>query len=154
MRNIAALKSVIVFAALVLCGCGGSGDQPELGLVSGTVRFEGTPLPGAVVTFMPEAGRPASGVTDMRGVYELTYIRDTKGCKIGPARVSIAANAEGGDEMELEGDDVDQSQHTINADGIPARYNDETELTADVKPGENTFDFDLEKETKRVSKRF
>jgi len=153
MRNTAGLMFVFSFLCPVLCGCGGAADQPELGLVSGTVRFEGTPLPGAVVTFMPEEGRPASGVTDMQGFYELTYIRDTKGCKVGTAKVSIAANTEGGPEMEQEGDDVDQTPNKLTADGIPARYNTRTELTATVKQGENTIDFDLEKEESRPGRR-
>lgn len=45
----------------VTIGCSGGTDQPELGLVSNTVTFDGTPLSGVAVTFVPDDGRPAIG---------------------------------------------------------------------------------------------
>jgi hypothetical protein len=135
-------------ALLTLCfsftGCGGGGsDQPDLGLVKGTVTFEGAPLAGASVTFMPDSGRPASATTDSAGNYELVYIRDTKGCKIGHNKVEITSVVEGGNEMEAEGDDATPAEAT--KEKLPAKYNTNTELEADVKAGENTFNFDLKK---------
>jgi len=36
-------------------------------------------------------------------------------------------------------DDPDQAGEQL----VPAKYNDKTELTAEVKEGDNTFNFDL-----------
>ncbi len=134
--------STLVFS---LAGCG-RGDQPDLGLVTGTVTMDDAPLKGVQVMFSPENGRPAIGMTDAEGKYTLKYIRDSMGCKVGPNKVEIGL---------AEGDDVDATSDASedaapkkprksSKPRIPARYNSNTELTADVKPGENVFDFKLE----------
>lgn len=124
-------------------GCSGGGtDEPELGLVTGTVKFDGTPLTGATVSFIPNDGRPASGQTDESGTYQLTYIRDTPGCKVGLCSVEIAFGEESAEDEALDGDDLVQNP-TKPIVRIPPRYNTNSELEADVKPGVNTFDFDL-----------
>ena len=127
-------------------GCGGPSDQPELGQVTGTITLDGKPLSGVAVVFQPDNGRPATGVTDKEGKYELRYIRDTMGTKIGHNRVEIAPQeGEEDDPVEASADEVNSSPQP-NRSGrsrIPARYNIRSELEADVKPGENTFDFDL-----------
>ena len=127
-----------------LTGCGGGlNDQPELGQVKGTVTMDGSPLAGVSVTFSPDSGRPATGKTDVAGNYELIYIRDTPGCKLGHNTVIISNSTEE-DEMEQEGDDAVVSAKTDEKE-IPDQYNNKTTLEADVQPGENTFNFDLKK---------
>lgn len=144
-RNHLLMLSMMAFCVSV-AGCGGAGsDQPDLGLVKGVISFEGQPLPGASVTFMPVSGRPASAKTDDAGYYELVYIRNTPGCKTGMNKVVITSMSEGEDEMELEGDDVLVDTTKPVKEKVPARYNVKTELKVDVKPGENNFDFDLKK---------
>lgn len=134
---------------LNLAGCGGVSDQPELGQVTGTITLDGKPLPRTAVMFQPENGRPATGRTDKDGKYELTYIRDTKGAKIGKNRVEIGGGEEEEDEEETEAFDADGEPiaetpgPTSQKPAIPPKYNVRSELEADVQPGENTFNFDL-----------
>lgn len=142
-NQLMALSMMALFASL--SGCGSNSDQPDLGLVKGAVTFEGKPLSGASVTFMPDSGRPAMAKTDNEGCYELVYIRNTPGCKVGRNKVVIYSVVEGEDEMEAEGDDVLADDVGPAREKLPARYNDKTELVVDVKSGENTFDFDLKK---------
>jgi len=127
-------------------GCGRN-DQPELGEVTGTIRLDGKPLVGIAVVYQPESGRPARGTTDADGRYELIYIRNTKGTKVGPNRVEIAPSEDGETEEPLEDQDADiETESKPSKPGkpkIPARYNSQSELNVDVKPGTNTFDFDL-----------
>jgi hypothetical protein len=133
-------------AAMAFCaaGCGGASDRPELGQVTGTVTLDGEPLKGIAVVFFPDSGRPARGKTDAEGKYELTYIRDTKGTKLGHNRVEIAPDEEGAEEEE-EGDEAAPKPKAKGAKPkIPAKYNTKSELEADVKPGDNVFDFKLE----------
>ena len=128
-------------------GCGGSGDQPELGQVTGTITLDGKPLGGIAVVFQPENGRPARGMTDAEGKYELTYIRQTKGAKIGPNRVEIAPSEDGEAAESENTEDENKSAPKRSKSGkptIPARYNVRSELKVDVKAGNNTFDFKLE----------
>lgn len=106
-------------------GCG-RGDGPELGEVTGTVTLDGKPLEGVIINFQPESGRAGTGETDSEGRYKLIYRYGVDGTKVGPSKVSFAWP------MGVEG-----------KPGIPEKYAGKTELTADVKSGSNTFDFDL-----------
>ncbi|MDQ3332603.1 MAG: hypothetical protein M3552_18470 [Planctomycetota bacterium] len=149
MKTIQNGRLVVALSALFLslAGCGASSDQPELGQVSGTIMLDGKPLSGVAVVFQPDSGRPARGLTDTEGKYELTYIRETLGTKIGHNRVEIAPDEEGENPAESDGDvDGPTVQKPVKSGKpvIPARYNTRSELEADVKPGENTFDFALE----------
>lgn len=126
-------------------GCSRASDQPELGLVSGSVTLDGAPLPGVTITFSPNDGRPAMGQTDVEGSYKLTYIRDTPGCKVGRSRVQIGNTEESvvTEFLELEGDDLIQNPRRAKSKRIPSRYNTKSQLEAVVQPGQNTFDFSL-----------
>lgn len=128
-------------------GCGGQTDQPELGQVTGTITLDGKPLSGFVVVFQPASGRPARGLTDADGKYELTYIRQTKGTKVGPNRVEIAPSEDGEAEESDNSDDDSKpvaKRSKSEKPTIPSRYNVKSELKADVKAGENKCDFALE----------
>nr|MCH9791837.1 carboxypeptidase-like regulatory domain-containing protein [Planctomycetota bacterium] len=106
INNFLLITSVIL--CLTLSGCSGAeNDQPDLGLVNGVVTLDGQPLSGASISFLPDSGRTASARTDANGYYELTYIRDTLGCKLGQNKVVITTlidNVE--DDNALEGDDA------------------------------------------------
>jgi hypothetical protein len=117
---------ISAFAMLILlCGCGRQG--PKLGQVQGTVTLDGQPLKHAAVIFEPKAGGRASmAVTDASGHYELTYLRDAKGALIGPHRVKISTASE---------DDPKER--------VPARYNKQTTLGAEVTAGANQHNFKL-----------
>lgn len=116
------LPTVLLLAAV---GCG-RGDRPPLGTVRGTVTVDGEPLAGAVVIFEAEGVRPSTGVTDERGRYELTYLRDIQGAVVGTHTVRIATVAEG-----------------RSVDEMPGLHDRVSGLQREVKPGRNVFDFDL-----------
>ena len=109
--------------------------------------MNGAPLSGVVVVFHPDNGRPARGKTDATGKYQLTYVGETLGSKVGPNRVEIAASEEGDEESsaspDTESTSAPKRPKRANVE-IPARYNINSELKADVKPGENVFDFKLD----------
>lgn len=112
-------------------------DQPEVGLVKGMVSLDGEAVPGATVDFAPESGRPSSGITDSEGRFELAYNPTTKGAKIGKHTVRISTH-----------------RYIENADGttteqkeiVPEKYNVNSTLSVEVKPGENDFPFSLDKD--------
>lgn len=133
MKVMTGLVRAITLASIVLVsgGCGRS-DLPELGTVEGTVKMDGQPLAGRQVQFLPQAGgRPGTGVTDEQGHYELVYTAGVEGTNVGPNRVEITT-------IWPEGEPKPGERETI-----PPRYNTTTELTREVKPGHNTFDFEL-----------
>lgn len=123
------LGALPVGIAFLAVGCGGNAD---LGTVKGKISLDGQPLVGAQILFQPKDGRPSTGVTDTEGQYELLNTRDSKGALIGAHTVRITMPTEDEDGNPL-------SDRRV----LPAKYNRESALTAEVKAGSNTFDFDL-----------
>ncbi|QDS86924.1 hypothetical protein EC9_10990 [Rosistilla ulvae] len=130
MRVLTASTALCAVLALLLAGCGGPSDQPDLGLVTGVVSVDGAPVESLLVTFVPDNGRPSSGVTDAQGQYELNYIGDSMGAKVGHHKVQISTL------------DIGEPNRP-KKEMLPSKYNTQTELTADVKAGENKLDFAL-----------
>lgn len=143
MEGFLAMQRVTFSLFLILSpwilGCGGGpSDLPPLGTVTGVVKLDGEPLPGALVTFSPAKGRSSSAETDATGRYELRYSVEHKGAVVGQHSVSISTRR---DAVSAEGSG--QSQPAV-AEKVPKRYNDDTQLSEEVKAGANTIDFDLQ----------
>lgn len=126
--------------SVMLCsvtGCMGDGGEPvpDLAAVSGVVTLDGSPLGNAKVIFEPqevrEKGRrrASSATTETDGSFELHYNADATGATPGKHKVMI---------IKLP-DNPDEAGKQL----IPAKYNEKTELTADVTAGDNTTNFDL-----------
>ena len=112
---------------MLFLGCS-RGNQLELGRVHGRVTLDGKPLAGVVVSFQPiQGGRQSSGETDDLGAYELIYLRDIQGAKVGKHRVAVGSS----------------DLVTPPKKRLPARYNAKTTLEAEVRPGDNEIDFPL-----------
>lgn len=137
------LGPIILCGALfAIYGCSSTpDDMPEVGTVTGVVTLDGKPLEQAQVSFSPENGRTSTGTTDASGTYELTYTPTVQGAKIGKHSVRISTF------QEPEGDlDNEEKLKGGREELVPEKYNKQTTLTADVKAGENTFDFELKSE--------
>ncbi|MGF1579450.1 MAG: carboxypeptidase regulatory-like domain-containing protein [Gemmataceae bacterium] len=127
-----ALSVWVLFAlgSFLLTGCG-SGDVAP---VYGTVTFEGQPLKQVTVEFYPvEGGRPGTATTDENGYYDLKYLRDTRGAKVGKNKVKIYYTVE-------EDDDGKTIKPPVV---IPPKYNTQTELIYDVPSGGGRIDIPL-----------
>jgi hypothetical protein len=128
--GIVAWASLIL--ALFLMGCGS--DGPERGVVTGKITLNGEPLEGADVEFQPEEGSPSYGMTDGKGRYDLMYTRDKRGAMIGEHTVRITTSTT---DTDARGNEVAVPQR------VPPKYNAQSELTREVKPGRNKFNFEL-----------
>jgi hypothetical protein len=113
----------------MLSGCSQNG--PELATVTGTVTLDGKPLEHAIVTFQPASGRPSFGTTDEQGKYAMGYSLDHSGVVAGRNRVFIRTQTE------------NDEGRVVRKEVIPAKYNDKSELVADVELKANVIDFAL-----------
>lgn len=134
MKRFAWFSWVAVLAMTL--GCGGPAVEiPELGEVTGTVTVDNKPLEGLSVTFVPESGALASVArTGSDGKYELVYAvpgtkEMIKGAAVGQHTVRI--------------DVLPDPLAQTSSQPLPARFNLESTLKADVKQGPNTFDFQV-----------
>jgi hypothetical protein len=66
-------------------------------------------------------------IVDQDGKYELTFVYGVKGAQTGSNEVTVF-----------------WPDGTTPTAAIPAKYNRESELKFDVKPGKNTFDIKME----------
>jgi hypothetical protein len=57
--------------------------------VTGTVTVKGQPADQVEVTFLPKNGRPATGVTDNQGRFELSTLKPGDGAVPGEHRVTL-----------------------------------------------------------------
>jgi hypothetical protein len=115
----------------VAAGCGKSGLQ--VAPVKGSVALDGRPLETVDIVFQPNDGKPpATSRTAEDGHYELLYKRGLMGAPIGEHTVRIGFT----------------SNIVKNPPSIPDRYNKQSELRAEVKPGPNEINFDLKSDAK------
>lgn len=115
---------------LFLTGCGGGADAPTTVKVEGTVTFDGEPLSEGSIVFDPTDGK---GGSSAGGIENGKFAFDSQ---LGQKKVLISASRDTGKK--------DQYDEPITESYIPANYNSQTTLTADVKAdGENKFSFDL-----------
>lgn len=119
--------------AAALAGCGGPDYYP----VTGKVTLDSQPLPNASITFMSESedATAAFGWTDEEGNYQLECGLDELGTPAGTYRVHITTYQEGNDQDDPPIPPVPEK--------VPAEYNIQSKLTAEVKPEENVLNFEL-----------
>ena len=123
---------------LALLGCSKStGGRYE---VSGRVTLEGEPLESGLVRFVPVGGTksPSVGGEINLGAFQIS---ENQGPLAGDFRVEITASRGTG---VMQHDKVLDINYEEQEQYLPARYNNSTELTAQVGAGStNEFNFDL-----------
>jgi len=129
------LSFTLCFVGIFSVGCGGNGvKNPDMGTVSGKVTLDGTSLVGVMVSFEPSGttpGHPSMAKTDSDGRYTLDYDENVKGAVVGTHDVRITTPQEAPDPTGK------------FKDPVPKKYNTNTELHQEVKPGANQIDFEL-----------
>jgi len=136
------MEWVFFFGVLLFAGgCGSS----EVAWVSGKVTYDGKEVSEGALRFFPTEGTPGSGAgaTIVDGHYEITAeMAEKRGLVAGGYRITVVASRKTGkkfphpDEQGM----VEQSMMYI-----PGRYNQQTQLQAEIQPGDNTHDFILER---------
>jgi hypothetical protein len=129
----------LVVGVVLIAGCG---DPNARRAVSGTVSFGDRPLDQGSIYFAPIGqGSSEAGATIENGKYSIP--RDV-GLVPGTYKVSIFSYDRTGAKVQSEEIPGDPGA-TQFKERIPAKYNRETKLTAEVTAsGKNVFDFNLD----------
>jgi hypothetical protein len=144
------MSMIAGLALLPVIGCGPDDGIGKRYPVSGTVTYQGKPVPRGTVTFTPESteGRPAAADIDPDGSYTATTATPGDGMLPGKYRVSI--HAVESDMSVVKGKvggthRVDLIAKAPKKALVPSKYADPStsQLTVEVKPESNTFDFKL-----------
>ena len=121
----------LVACALAAAGCDGSG----LADVSGTVTVDGTPIEEGAITFYPVDGQgQTAGGPIKDGKYSVPV-------SVGKMKVSISYPRAIGKKKLY--NTPESPEGIIWKEGLPGRYNEQSELTFEVKSGKNTKDWEL-----------
>jgi hypothetical protein len=132
------MRALFLVPLLLLAGCGG---PHHLARVSGRVTLNDKPLAKAAVVFQPIAdgninpGPGSGGFTDADGRYTLTLTgTKTRGAVLGKHKVRIS--------LVPQDDSADDKPKPLKQ--LPLRYNRETTLVFEVRPGgTDSADFKL-----------
>jgi hypothetical protein len=121
-----------LFVVLAIAGCA----EPTTGIVTGTVTVDGSPASeGSSIAFFPIDGKSSTaGAEIIDGKYEATV-------PLGQVKVEIRVPKVVGQRKLY--DTPDSPIKLVMDESLPAKYNDASELTLDVQPGENEQDYDL-----------
>jgi hypothetical protein len=137
-RTRTGLVAVALLLAAHVAGC----DSSNRVAVSGTVTLNGQPLTNATIQFFRVGETaPAGGAVVTDGKYELPA---HPGLPPGTYKVSISSPIGNGGGSFTAAQGAASTPATGFKDRVPAKYNTDTELRADVTAaGPNKFDFKL-----------
>jgi hypothetical protein len=144
-RSASIVPSTLVLLPLLgFAGCGEEAVGPPREAVSGTVSLDGRPLPDGVIQLIPTSAREGTmgGASVKDGRFS---IKRHEGLAPGGYRVVIHSSVGGGDASRI----LDEAPGLLSSsdsprDLIPAQYNTNSTLKAEIKAGTaNTLDFSL-----------
>lgn len=142
---------IVVFplTLLILAGCGSNpkADYGRLQLVKagGTVKLDGQPLSGAVISFDDLTdGSFSCGLTDSSGNYRLQLDSVKSGVKPGSkvVRISTSRKIIGLNSNVEEG----AEEESPTPDRVPEKFNSKSTLIVEVTSDKTSYDFDLKTE--------
>jgi hypothetical protein len=123
---------VIAMPLLFAAGCA---EETEA-VVTGSITIDGEPARTGYIGFTPVDGRGSvNGGKIVDGKY-------TAKATIGTVKVDIRVPKVIGEQPTYAGD-PNSPMTQITAETLPPKYNDQTELVLEIKPGENKKDYPL-----------
>ncbi|MDX2035345.1 MAG: hypothetical protein SFX72_01740 [Isosphaeraceae bacterium] len=131
--------SLLIIASAVLAGCGEPLDELPRRAIDGSVSLNGEPLAKGTIQFVPrsaEAGTQVGAIIE-NGRYSIAAAQ-------GPVPGMYGVMISGASDTVAAGEDDPAKPPKPAPDPVPARYNSNTTLEAEVKKeGSNTFSFEL-----------
>jgi hypothetical protein len=121
----------VLGGAVFIAGC----EEPTTGTVTGVVTVDGAPAERGAIDFFPADGKASTAgaeIVDGRYTAEVAF---------GQSKVEIRVPKVVGERKLY--DAPNSPMKSVLAETLPAKYNDASELTIDVQPGENRKDFNL-----------
>jgi hypothetical protein len=126
-----ALCYAVLGGAIFIAGC----EEPTTGTVTGMVTVDGAPAERGAIDFFPADGKASTaGAEIVDGQY-------TAQVAFGQSKVEIRVPKVVGERKLY--DAPNSPMKPVMVESLPAKYNDASELTIDVQPGENRKDFVL-----------
>ena len=139
----------VLLAGLLALHSTGCGETLNLTPASGKVTYQGKPVEGASVVFVPEKGPPGTGVTDATGTYTIST-NGKPGATPGKNQVTVAKTTTTGAAMPANPTPEDMMKMAssgtmpVSKSEIPTKYAVvQGGLKAEVTADKKVFDFEL-----------
>ena len=134
-------KLAILAMLLSCCGCAQS-NGPVRVAVAGKVTLDGTPIAEGTINLLPASGTkgPTAGAPITDGLYAIAA---AKGPCVGRYRVEIRGSKKTGRQVPAPGPKTSGLVVDEILEIVPKRYNAESTLEAELKPGQNELDYSL-----------
>ena len=139
-------------SAVLVCGCGDRGNEKPVFKVHGTLTFEGQPMPGAEIAFIPadptQRGLQPHATADANGTYTLYTYRQNDGAPAGDYVVTIywpgPLSKKAAEKLE-KSETPEEKDSIVAPDKLKGAYRDpqKTKLKATVVEKDNEIDFKL-----------
>jgi hypothetical protein len=132
------MRYFILLFLLLCIGCGKS--QSNVATIAGEVKLDGQPLEQGSIRFLPMQGVEGSLASGeiVKGRYQIT---GKAGPAIGWNRVEINGSRKTGRMIPKPFPEQDMIDERVEA--VPPQFNTDSTLQFDVKPGENSADFEV-----------
>jgi hypothetical protein len=139
-------RYILVLAVGLAAGCSGSGDDLPREPVSGTVTLDNQPLATGVIQFSPaEKASAGQSLNSAGGQITDGKFSISREQGLVPGKYNVAINAAEKTERTKPERVGAGKMSDLAKELIPAQYNSQTTLTAEVKKGGgNAFTFTLE----------
>jgi hypothetical protein len=127
---------MLVACAALATLAGGCSSGESVGTVTGSITLDGAPLKSGQIRFVPLDGETATaGAVITDGQYSATVAPGQKTVEI--------TSPQGAPPRKMYDDAPSPSRRVAETDLVPARYNVQSELKVEVRPGEERHDFEL-----------
>jgi hypothetical protein len=127
----------VFLVVLASCGCGGNKE----GKVSGTVTYQGQPLPYGNVTFVDSSNHLLASSVINKGNYAMGKV------PVGPVKITVTTPADPSKTIKKSSPEMQRKvARRPNPIAIPAKYGnpDQAGLTYTVQPGKQEHNINLE----------
>ncbi len=133
----------VLWISLAAIGCGG-GEEITRTHVKGTVKHNGEPLDDGRILFVPVEGETIGApvqLTINNGVFNSQEGQmDTRGLVVGKNQVRVFSNKTTGRTIT----NPDGTKESEQVQFVPKKYNESSELIAEIKPETSELSFDLQ----------
>lgn len=146
MRYVKRGRITAVLVSAVIVGFSGCGENSDRAPVVGTVTFEGQPVTGGTLTFVPmvagqhdKSGKPATGTIQMDGHFVLGTDTEDDGAIIANHTVAYSPPVTTWEAPEWDGRGKPPVPPASPYDGLVVKT-----VAVQVHEGENTIDIELQ----------
>lgn len=134
-----AWSAIFVYLLMSLSGCGGPDLPYEVVPLEGTVTYQGEPLEGVTIHFLPAEGRESSATSGEGGKFVMRYTHDVNGVQKGTGKFYLTMPEQMGTLANTQ-----DSQSAALAEIVNKYSRERTTLETEITEPDKNYELKLE----------